>query len=49
MLATRMFFWWETVFVDPLKPAVVVEADRRVFVVPATERVFVVKVEDPGS
>lgn len=51
MLATRMFFWWGigTPVFDSLKPAVTVEAARRVFTVPAHDRVFVVKTEHPGS
>ena len=43
MLATRMFFWWDTVFVDPLTPVRRVPASDRRFALPATPRTFIVE------
>ena len=46
MLATRMFFWWNTAFIDPLTPVQTVPASARSFEVPGAGRVFTVPATD---
>lgn len=46
MLATRLFFWWDTVVVDPMTPVRTVPASDRVFDLSATPRVFSIEATD---